>query len=858
MRITDLRVNNIEHPLGFDVQPLSFSWVTENVKNAKHQKYARLRIYKENELVYDGGEDVTANSLDYQVSKEKLSLESRTRYKWSVEVAAEDGESAVGESWFETGKMTEGWTAKWITADMSADTPAILRKKFRASGRENARIYVTGLGIFELYLNGKKVGEEYLAPGYHSYDLHLQVQTYDLTGLLNKGENELQIWLGDGWFRGRLGFGEGSINLYGDRCYAICEVYENNELILKTDDTWQSGESPVVFSNIYDGEIYDSRKEVQDNDESCWKYKVREENPEKCKTAQMTDRYSLPVVIKEEIKPHLLVTPKEEQVLDFGQNMTGWTNFECELPEGFSIRLSASEILQNECFYRENLRTAKAEFTYISNGRRAFVRPHFTFYGFQYMKVEYMNPDGSLITGKELEKYQIQTEKFTGCHLRSDFDQTGWIHTGDAKVNQLFSNALWGQKDNFLDVPTDCPQRDERLGWTGDAQVFSETACYNMYVPAFFRKYMWDMRAEQELTEGAGMNVVPRMKEGLLAETGSCPWADAAVVIPWNVYRFFGNRTFLRECYPGMKAWVDYQKKREEVIGGDHLVKDGFHFADWLALDNPNPSPLPFGATDPLYIASAYYYYCADTVAKAAEILNIQEDKAEYQRLASQIKEAIQKKYFDENGVCTNRTQTGNALAIMFGLFPEEKSSVKVQGEILDELVQENGGHLNTGFVGTPFLCPALTEAGQNKTAVDLLLNEEYPGWLYCVNLGATTIWERWNSVEADGSINPEGMNSLNHYSYGSIEAWMYGYVCGIKPEEPGFKKVQIEPHPDQRLGFAELCLKTAAGTYEVSWKYQENGKVQYKFLIPFDCEADVVVGNQEVHLESGEYFYQV
>lgn len=727
MKITNLRVNNVEHPIGFCIEPLSFSWIAEKTKKAVHQSYARIQVFSEKELVYDSGNDEKANSLDYSVSEEKLKLKPRTRYTWRVEVMADNGEHAVGESWFETGKQKEEWQGKWITSDIDADTCVVLRKRFQANGHQNGRIYVTGLGVYELYLNGKKVGDEYLAPGYHSYDLHLQVQTYEIEGLLKKGENELQIWLGDGWFRGRLGFGGGTRNLYGDRCYAICEVYEAGQLIAKTEKTWESCISPVVFSDIYDGEIYDARKEAQEEKTLPTSGGVIEMVPKACGFKKMTDRYSLPVVMKETRKPQLLISPKEEQILDFGQNMTGWVTFECDLPCGYQVRLFASEILQNGCFYRENLRTAKAQFVYISNGRKSAVRPHFTFYGFQYMKVEYLNSEGELLTDADLQRYQIPQENFTGCHLRSDFDQTGWIETADKKVNKLFSNALWGQKDNFLDVPTDCPQRDERLGWTGDALVFSETACYNMYVPAFFRKYMWDMRAEQELIGGAGMNVVPRLKEGMVAEYGSSPWADAAVVIPWNVYRFFGSKTFLKECYPGMKAWVEYRRKGEEALGGEHLVKDGFHFADWLALDNPQPGP--FGATDPLYIASAYYYYCTDIVAKAAGILQLPNEQETYARLAEQIKKAIQKKYFNEDGTCTSNTQTGNALAVMFDLFPKEKSSLEKQGEMLEQLILKNDGHLNTGFVGTPLLCPALTRTGKNQTAVSLLLNETYPGW---------------------------------------------------------------------------------------------------------------------------------
>lgn len=866
MRVTGLRVNHIEKPMGFHIKPLSFSWKVEDAVDAKCQKYARIIVKKNQDIVFDSGEDIGADSLDYQAD---IKLQPRTRYEWSVCVAADTGEMAFAESWFETGKLDEPWNAAWITPKLNSSIQPILAKEFTLTEKaEEARIYICGLGVYELYLNGRKVGDEFLAPGYHSYDFHLQVQSYDVADYLEVGENEIQIWLGDGWFKGRLGFDGGFTELYGDKCYAIAELYveykDNPETVIYTDKSWKCKQSPITFSNIYDGEVYDARLEGLED----W-VAVEENKPEGC--GGLSDRYSLPIVKKEKFSVQEVIrTPRNELVFDFGQNLTGWVEFDCQLPEGTKIKLTASEIMQDGCFYHENLRTAKTEFTYISKGRKAHVRPHFTFYGFRYMKVECAEA--------------IEADNFTAYHLRSDFEQIGWIETGSQKVDQLFSNALWSQKDNFLDVPTDCPQRDERLGWTGDAQVFSETACYNMYMPAFYRKYLWDMRAEQSILGGSVPNVVPRLKEGMVAEHGSCPWADAGVIIPWNVYLHYGSRSLLEECYPGMKAWVDCERKREEALGGQHLIKDGFHFADWLALDNEQPGP--FGATDPLYIASAYYYKCTKIVSQAAKILTkykgeYQKDAEEYGGLAESILNAVQEKYFDENGSCLCKTQTGAALAIEFGLIPkdcqevtpkleeqpegkllEQKQPGRMQadrkhqeGMRLEERVKENQGHLNTGFVGTTILCPALTHTGHHNTAVDLLLNEEFPGWLYCVNLGATTIWERWDSVLPDGRISEEGMNSLNHYSYGSIEAWMYGDVCGIKPLKPGFREAVIEPHPDRRLGYAECKLNTAVGIYRSKWKYENDGKVTYEIQIPFHAEATVKFPNGECkRLKTGTY----
>lgn len=842
MKISQLRVNNIENPLGFQIEPLSFSWKMETDGEAKKMQSARIQIYQEETVIFDSGEDKEANHVDYQV---KVALKPRTSYRWSVEVIADNGERGKAEAYFETGKMQEVWSGKWIAPQKEdEDISPILWKTFSVSKEDvnkSARLYLCGLGVYEVYLNGKKVGKEYLAPGYHSYDFHLQVQTYDVTESLQEGENKLEIWLGDGWYKGRLGFDGGYTNLYGDTCCAIGELYIGTEEIpyICTDDSWMYRRSPIVESNIYDGEVYDARVSGESK-----QVIIRE--PERCGVCG--DRYSLPIVKHEKFQGKWILTPKQEMVLDFGQNLTGWVEFDCQLPEGMTVCLSASEILQDGCFYRENLSTAKASFTYISDGKKSHVRPHFTYYGFRYMKVEIKET----CEGKDVTEKWISDIVFEAFHLRSDFHQIGEIHTGNKKVNQLFSNALWGQKGNFLDVPTDCPQRDERLGWTGDAQVFSETACYNMYMPAFFRKYLWDMRAEQSILEGSVPNTVPRLKEGMVSEHGICPWADAAVIIPWNVYQQYGNKTLLQECYPGMKAWVDCQRRKEEALGGKHLIKDGFHFADWLALDNDKPGP--FGATDPLYIASAYYYKDAMIVAKASEILGMKKEAESYQKLASDILEAIRNTYFDENGLCICKTQTGSAMAIAFA-FHETEEARKAEGDALAQRVKENQGHLNTGFVGTTMLCPALTMTGHHDMGVQLLLNEEYPGWLYSVNMGATTIWERWNSVLPDGHLNEDGMNSLNHYSYGSIEAWMYGEVCGIKAAEAGFKKAMIAPHTDERLGFAECTLDTAAGMYKSSWKYEEDGSITYEIEVPFNAEAEFwAEGMEHRVLQAGKY----
>ena len=869
MQIRNMRVNHLKNPMGYEITPLSFSWEIEGLpekefsfekENLQKNRESRLWIKCDQAVIYDSDqEEKFLNSIDTRV---ELTLLPRTRYQWFLELTY-GTEKITGESWFETGKASENWQGKWIspvdkiTQELNHGG-IILEREFEVTHRgEQYRLYMCGLGVYECYLNGHKAGNEYLAPGYHAYDLHLQAQTYDVSDLLKTGKNKIQIWLGDGWFKGRLGFDGGIEHIYGNRLYGIAELWQGfgaaANLLVATDENWKSVKSPVTFSNIYDGEILDAGKLQEENEiNQCQKEAVVIKCPEN--TGKLGDRYSLPIVKNEEfLVKQWITTPKGETVLDFEQNLTGWIEFQASMPKGSGLRFTAGEILQQGCFYHENLRMAKTEFVYLSDGKTRQVRPHFTFYGFRYVKAEVLQDDGS-------SRPLTPEDPVTGIlavHLRSQIHQTGRIHTGNTMINQLFSNALWSQKDNFLDIPTDCPQRDERLGWTGDAQIFSQTAAANMYVPAFFRKYLWDMRAEQSLINGAVPNIVPRIKEGMISEYASCPWADAGVVIPWNIYLAYGSKTLLEETYPGMKAWIDYQWQQDKNQGDTGLIQSGFHFADWLALDNKEPGP--FGATDPLYIASAYYYYGVKTVAEAAEILGYPEAET-YKAQAEKIKTAVAATYFDKEGLCKCRTQTGAALAIMFELTPCKEK----QGRELSELVEENQNHLNTGFVGTPILCKALSSTGYHKQAVSLLLNEDYPSWLYSVKMGATTIWERWNSLLEDGSMNPEGMNSLNHYSYGSIVSWMYEYLCGIqldtnhKPEQrAGYKRVRICPLPDPRLKYAEAQMDTAMGTFKSSWKYKEDGNICYEIEIPAGASSVIALPlEKEFAKEAGTYTF--
>ncbi|MBE0689895.1 MAG: family 78 glycoside hydrolase catalytic domain, partial [Anaerolineae bacterium] len=515
-------------------------------------------------------------------------------------------------------------------------------------------------------------------------------------------------------------------------------------------------------------------------------------------------------------------------VLDMGQIMTGWIRFRTKAQAGTRIHLQFGEVLQGGNFFRDNLRTARADYTYIADGAEAVVEPYFTFYGFRYVKIS--GWDGAL-----------NIDDFTGCVVYSQMDTIGEIETSNEKVNQLIKNAMWGQKGNFLDIPTDCPQRDERLGWTGDAQIFVGTACFNMDVDAFFSKYLYDLAKEQSKLGGMVPFIVPMAN---LKRGGSSAWGDAATVVPWTVYEVYGDIDILEQQFESMCAWVDYIREIDDASGGRRLWTEGFHFGDWLALDGSDPVSRR-GGTPEDFIASAFYCYSARLAARAAAFLGKMEKADVYGRLSAEVKAAIQKEYFTENGRLAIPTQTGYLLALYMDLVPDGYLE-RVQKDFVLRLTYDNL-HLRTGFVGTPYLCRVLSNIGADDLAYTLLLNEDFPSWLYAVNLGATTIWERWNSLNPDGTISSTGMNSLNHYAYGSIVEWMYRDMCGLNPSSgdddvTGFRHARIAPKPDKSLQWARARYRSAAGFYESGWRFDEVGQLTLEIAIPFNAAATVVL----------------
>lgn len=838
MYISRLRVNHKKNPLGFNLAKIHLSWEVKAVcgKWAVETRIIVSESSNMEKLVYDSGVQENYHENQMLVS---FDLKPRTRYYWQVEVKDDKGDcSKSNPAWFETGKLQESWTAKWIGTEENEKRMPLLYKEFELKEKpESVRWHVCGLGLYEAYVNEKKAGREFLMPGYHCYDSFLEYQTLDVTELLSQGKNKIAVLLGEGWYKGRFGFDGDYRNLYGNQKKCIGELHiryaNGQEECIVTDSSWKAEESSICENGIYDGEHIDETLEH--------KMLSVEEIEE---TRPLVERFNPRIHKVEEFQPVSVKQEDEALLLDFGETVTGWVEITGAFETGQKVMMQYGEVLQKGRFYRDNLRTAKAEFTYVSKGKGETIRPHFTYYGFRYVKIKGLNPE---------KEY-----KFIAYRIMSDIERTGWVATDHDKVNHLLENTLRSQKCNFLDIPTDCLQRDERMGWTGDAGIFASTACFHMDSGSFFHHYMKNMQAEQEKCNGAIPFFVPRPKvkkeehtNPFYLDSGAAVWGDAATLIPWRLYQFYGDKAMLEEQYPVMKAWVDYEYERTKENEIPYLWQNDRQLGDWLALDNGNINN-PIGKTDSGFIASVYHYWSTKMVKEAAESLGLEESKV-YAEREKEIRNAILNYYFPDKKFCLEYTQTACALLLYLKLYPEGEREVITAK--LAELLKKNNGHLNTGFVGTPILCMALSENGQNQLAYDLLLNEDYPGWLHEVNLGATTVWERWNSLEEDGSISGTGMNSLNHYAYGSIAEWIYRYMCGLNPSIGEAVKMTIYPMPDQRLKKAEGSWRSVFGKYVCAWNWKSEQEVVCNIEVPFNANARFILpdGTEEI-LDCGKY----
>lgn len=856
MKIYNCKTNHVKNPLGYLFENVVFSWIADSEESRK-QAQAQVKVSLEETMahtVFDSGKREDLSNVGFECP---LKLAPMTRYYWTVTVWGDSGDFGISEvNWFETGKMDEPWLAQPIRpAWEDKECHPYFRHDFEVTKPvKQARLYIAGQGLFHAEINGKKVGHEYLTPYCTAQDAWIQYLSFDVGELVGTGRNTIGSMNGNGWSKGRFGTFSTLNAPYADHFTLIAELHlvfaDGTQKVIGTNEDWLCHPSAIMLSSIYDGEAIDQRKHLAHWSEPMevsekWTHAAIDESFDKTK---LSERLSLPVIVKETVKPvGMIRTPKGETVLDMGQNMVGWIRCTVAEPEGEEVTLEYGEVLQGGNFYRDNLRRAEAKFSYISDGSARITEPHFTYYGFRYVRLTgFTDP---------------QLEDFTGCVVYSDLEQTGEIITSNQKLNQLFRNTLWSQKGNFLDVPTDCPQRDERMGWTGDAQVFAKTAAYNMDTYAFFRKYLTDLKKEQAFQNGMVGNVVPsflkeKTDKACPSAGGAAGWGDAATIIPWVLFNQYGEPSVLKEQYASMKNWVEWIGRQVASSEDNHLWDTGFQWGDWLALDGPVAGGTQ-GGTDETFIATAYYYLSADLLAKTAKILGHDEDCARYSALSAEIRKEILDEYFFANGRSTIPTQTAHVLALQFGIIPEAHSSKTAAG--LVELLKKSGWHLTTGFLGTPYLCSVLSQYGYADIAYKVLLQEDYPSWLYAVDMGATTIWERWNSITPDGKISGTGMNSLNHYAYGSIVEWMYEHMCGIRPleQEPGFSKFVIAPEITGYLKEAEARYLSPKGLIVSGWKRKENDWIELTVQVPFDAvailEIDNIRGGTLTGIETGK-----
>jgi len=719
--------------------------------------------------------------------------------------------------------------AKWISADFGEVCP-IYKKEFAAAKPvKKATLTITAFGFYIAEINGERVGDYIFAPGWTSYDFRLQYQEYDVTAMLSD-KNELRVKHGKGWYDSPLMGKPDKFHKYDKAilCALEIEYADGTSEQIFSDDSFVAAESKIRFSEIYDGETFDARVESEN-----WTAVKERYFPHGLLIPQQGDK----IVEVERLKAiSTFTTPAGEVVIDFGQNLTGYVNF---LPTGKSgdvLELSHSEILDKDGnFYTENLRSAKAKITYICNGADDWYTPNFSFQGFRYIRLDKWSGD-------------VNLDNFVAIVVHSDMKRTGHFECSNPKINKLFENIIWGQKGNFLDVPTDCPQRDERLGWTGDAQVFVRTASYNYDVERFFDKWLSDVAADQR-PDGGIPSVIPSPWPliGLDWYHSSAAWGDAAVICPWQIYLTYGNPAILEKQFDCAKNWVEYQRK---AGSSEFLWDDGPHFADWLGIDS-EPGEYR-GATDQYLIATAFFAYSTELLVKSGKVLG--KDMSEYETLYNGIVAAFREKYMP-NGKLSSNTQTAHVLALYFNLTTDKAATAKS----LADLVISSGTQLMTGFVGTPYLLHALSDNGYTELAYSLLLREDFPSWLYSVNQGATTIWEHWDGMNENGEMWSADMNSFNHYAYGAVADWMYGVCCGINIDEsrPAFKHIIFKPQFDTRLDYAKASIDTRNGKVAASWK-RDGGKVEYSISVPNGCTASVHLNGKVEEIGAGEFAFEV
>lgn len=847
--MTTVSAPRIEHhrePLGIGESRPRLSWTLSNAPaDWKQQSYAVTVVHAEGDETVE-----VASAEQVLVPWPSRALNSRERVAVRVSVQGADGgwSDPSPETWLETGLLhPEDWSARPVGLELDenpesdARRATLVRRGFRVDGEiARARLYATAHGLYDAEINGIRVGSDTLSPGWTVYRERLRYYTYDVTDLLRNGENALGAWLGDGWYRGRLGWRGGRRNIFGGDLSFLGQLEitytDGTRQTLSTDDAWKGAPSPVLRSGIYDGEDHDARQEVP-----AWSTAAFDDGGWMPVTVRDRDPRTLvaptgpPVRVTEDVAPlAVLTSPSGARILDFGQNLVGRVRIRVTGPRGSTVTLRTSEVLQEGEIYTRPLRSARSTDHYTLAGRPDGEEwePRFTFHGFRYVEIDGWPGDLDA---------DAAAGALTARVLHTDLERTGWFACSDPLVEQLHRNVVWGMRGNFLDIPTDCPQRDERVGWTGDIQVFGPTASTLFDVSGMLSGWLRDVEADQ-LPDGTVpwfVPVVPTHKVWDPIRPGAA-WGDVATLLPWTLHQRFGDVGVLAAQFESARRWVD---KVESTAGPDRLWNEGFQLGDWLDPAAPPQDP-GAGRTDRYLVATAYFARSARAVADMARVLDRSADADRYAALAAEVAAAFRAAYVKPDGTMTSDAQTAYALAIAFDLLPDPAQRAKA-GDRLADLVHADGNRIATGFVGTPLVCDALTLTGHVDTAYDLLLEKDCPSWLYQVVHGATTIWERWDALLPNGTVNPGSMTSFNHYALGAVADWLHRSVAGLAPADPGYRRIRFAPRPGGGLTHASATQRTPYGEASISWRIAQD-ELQVDLVVPVGATAELDLPGQD------------
>ncbi len=851
LKVTHLNTEDLMNPIGIDELFPRYSWRLESDKKDVKQASYHIVVKGSDKVVWDSGEVMNDQSLYIVYSGKEL--KPFTTYTWTVRVTDNLGETACSEAAsFETGRMGMPWAARWIATPGKMDddsvTPTHIYRKVFAVHKPvvRARLYTSALGVYSINLGGRLVSDRFFAPGYTDYVRHVQYQAYDVTELISSGDNIVMCEVAGGWYTGRLGMVLKG-NRYGKKRALILELHmdyaDGTKGIVCSDESFEyTCDGPRRFAGFFDGEVYDANRE----DSRSWKYEKA--LLYKGKTPQIVPDIGLPVRRHSEIVPVATHTVGGSVIYNFGRNIAGIIKLCIDAPQGKTVTISHAEILGKDGdLYTGNLRTAKAQLIYISKGGAQEYEPRFTYMGFQYVKVE----------GVDIS----QIKSICAYELYSDLTVTVSFSCSHELLNKLQENIQTSQKANFVDIPTDCPQRDERVGWTGDIAMFSPTAAFNMNVGRFMRKWLRDLRSEQQrFISGNIPFVVPSGNVFWMRLVTSPIWSDASVIVPWDTYMATGDLRLLTESYESMKRWLSTMK-RISTFGKLPFMKNYyvyyfFSWGDWVAPGIPIKEQWRRGR----WISTAYFANSAKMVAKIAHLLGNACDAEKYERLSEKIGLSFCRTFLDEGGHIKNGFQSIYADAIRFGILPEKAHQAAV--EDLEKDVDKHNDHLMTGFPGTPHLLFALADCGREDTAFRLLMQESCPSWLYPVKCGATSIWERWDALQEDGSVNEEqvgssNMVSFNHYAYGAVGEFLYSRVAGLEPVESGYKHFKVAPIAGGGLTCAKACYQSPYGMILVEWAMREDQTFSLFVTVPPNTSATVCLPDkQQFEVGSGEHRY--